>query len=86
VRRFREPRSPGRSDGRWRDAVLKFSWEQVFQLGIHRLLSQSVKDTLCGTKVVSRRNCEVIAANRACFGEIDRFGDFDLIVGAANYN
>jgi hypothetical protein len=28
----------------------------------------------------------MIAANRAYFGEIDPFGDFDLIFGAAKYN
>ena len=50
------------------------------------LLSQSVKDTLCGTKVFSKRDYEMIAANRAYFGEIDPFGDFDLIFGAAKYN
>jgi len=28
----------------------------------------------------------MIAANRAYFGEIDPFGDFDLLFGAAKYN
>lgn len=50
------------------------------------LLGQSVKDTLCGTKVLSREHYEIIAANRAYFGEIDPFGDFDLLFGAAKYN
>jgi hypothetical protein len=49
-------------------------------------LSQNIKDTLCGTKVLSKRDYEMIAANRAHFGEIDPFGDFDLIFGAAKYN
>ena len=39
-----------------------------------------------GTKVLSRRHYEMIAANRSYFGEIDPFGDFDLIFGAAKYN
>jgi hypothetical protein len=41
-----------------------------------------VKDTLCGTKVLSRANYDRIAANRAYFGDFDPFGDFDLLFGA----
>ncbi len=47
------------------------------------LLGQKVKDTLCGTKVLWRRDYERIAANRAYFGDFDPFGDFDLLFGAA---
>jgi hypothetical protein len=36
--------------------------------------------------VLSRSHYETIAANRAYFGEIDPFGDFDLLFGAARYN
>lgn len=50
------------------------------------LLGQSVKDTLCGTKVLSRAHYEQIAANRAYFGDFDPFGDFDLLFGAAKLN
>lgn len=59
---------------------------KFFSLAFSWLLGQSIKDTLCGTKVLSRSQYEVIAANRAYFGEIDPFGDFDLIFGAAKYN
>lgn len=59
---------------------------KFFALAFSWLLSQSIKDTLCGTKVLSRRNYEMIAANRAYFGDFDPFGDFDLIFGAAKYN
>ncbi len=59
---------------------------KFFSLAFSWLLSQSIKDTLCGTKVLSRRHYDIIAANRAYFGEIDPFGDFDLIFGAAKYN
>lgn len=44
-------------------------------------LGQHVKDTLCGTKVLLRSDYERIAAGRAVFGEIDPFGDFDLLFG-----
>jgi SAM-dependent methyltransferase len=47
------------------------------------LLQQPIKDTLCGTKVLWRRDYERIAAGRAYFGDFDPFGDFDLIFGAA---
>ncbi|MBK8477978.1 MAG: glycosyltransferase [Opitutaceae bacterium] len=47
------------------------------------LLGQPVKDTLCGTKVLSRVHYERIAANRDYFGDFDPFGDFDLLFGAA---
>ena len=50
------------------------------------LLGQRIKDTLCGTKVMTRKNYEQIAANRNYFGEFDPFGDFDLIFGAAKQN
>lgn len=50
------------------------------------ILGQRFKDTLCGTKMISRKNYELIAANRAYFGEFDPFGDFDLIFGAVKQN
>jgi hypothetical protein len=59
---------------------------KFFSLAFSWLLSQSIKDTLCGTKVLSRAHYQMIAANRAYFGEFDPFGDFDLIFGAAKYN
>jgi glycosyltransferase involved in cell wall biosynthesis len=63
-----------------------FLGNKFFSLAFSWLLSQNIKDTLCGTKVLSKRDYEMIAANRAYFGEIDPFGDFDLIFGAAKYN
>ena len=50
------------------------------------LLSQRLKDTLCGTKVLYRKDYETIKANRAYFGDFDPFGDFDLLFGAAKQN
>jgi glycosyltransferase involved in cell wall biosynthesis len=47
------------------------------------LLGQRITDTLCGTKALYRKNYELIAANRAYFGDFDPFGDFDLLFGAA---
>jgi SAM-dependent methyltransferase len=59
---------------------------KFFSLAFSWLLSQTIKDTLCGTKVLSREHYAVIAANRSYFGDFDPFGDFDLIFGAAKYN
>ncbi len=50
------------------------------------LLGQRIKDTLCGTKVLKRSDYELIARNRGYFGELDPFGDFDLLFGAAKLN
>lgn len=54
-----------------------FSWAFTW------LLDQRLKDTLCGTKVLFKRDYEKIAANRSFFGDFDPFGDFDLLFGAS---
>jgi hypothetical protein len=46
------------------------------------LIGQRFKDTLCGTKALTREQYLKIAAHRSYFGEFDPFGDFDLIFGA----
>lgn len=59
---------------------------KFFSLAFTWMLGQPIKDTLCGTKVVSRETYEEIAANRSWFGDFDPFGDFDLLFGAAKLN
>lgn len=59
---------------------------KFFSLTFTYLLEQRFKDTLCGTKTLFRSDYELIAANRAYFGDFDPFGDFDLIFGAAKLN
>lgn len=59
---------------------------KFFAVAFSWLLGQTIKDTLCGTKVLSRQNYDLIARNRGYFGEFDPFGDFDLIFGAAKLN
>ena len=59
---------------------------KFFSVAFSWLLGQPIKDTLCGTKVLSKRDYETIAANRSYFGGLDPFGDFDLILGAARLN
>lgn len=55
---------------------------KFFGIAFSWALGQSIKDTLCGTKVLFREDYQRIAANRARFGDFDPFGDFDLIFGA----
>jgi hypothetical protein len=56
---------------------------KFFAMAFSFVLGQRFKDTLCGTKVISRSNYLQLAANRSYFGDFDPFGDFDLIFGAA---
>ena len=56
---------------------------KFFALAFSYVVGQQFKDTLCGTKVITRENYERLAAHRAYFGDFDPFGDFDLIFGAA---
>jgi ubiquinone/menaquinone biosynthesis C-methylase UbiE len=50
------------------------------------LVNTRLTDTLCGTKVLLRKDYETLAKERAYFGNFDPFGDFDLIFGAAKQN
>ncbi len=59
---------------------------KLFSLMFTWLLGQPIKDTLCGTKVMRKSDYELLATNRAYFGEFDPFGDFDLLFGAARLN
>jgi glycosyltransferase involved in cell wall biosynthesis len=61
--------------GNWFFSVL-FTW----------LLERPIRDTLCGTKALSRTSYQKIKEGRAYFGEFDPFGDFDLLFGAARQN
>lgn len=57
-----------------------FSW--IFSY----LIEQNIRDTLCGTKVLWRRDYLRIVENRSHFGDFDPFGDFDLLFGATYLN
>lgn len=56
---------------------------KFFSIAFSFLLGQPIKDTLCGTKVLWKKDYHLIEANRAYFGDFDPFGDFDLLFGAA---
>jgi glycosyltransferase involved in cell wall biosynthesis len=59
---------------------------RVFAYLFSYLVNTRLTDTLCGTKVLLRRDYEVLARERGYFGNFDPFGDFDLIFGAAKQN
>jgi len=65
---------------------LNLAGNKFFSLVFSWLLGQPIKDTLCGTKVLWKKDYEKIAANRSYFGDFDPFGDFDLLFGAAKLN
>ncbi|WP_243371768.1 glycosyltransferase [Geotalea sp. SG265] len=66
--------------------TLNLLGNKFFSIVFSWLLGQPIKDTLCGTKVLFRRDYEKIKSNRFFFGELDPFGDFDLLFGAAKRN
>jgi SAM-dependent methyltransferase len=59
---------------------------KFFSMAFTWLLDQRFKDTLCGTKVLFKKDYERLAINRRFFGEFDPFGDFDLLFGAHKLN
>lgn len=66
--------------------LLNLLGNKFFSLAFTWILGQRIRDTLCGTKVLLRKNYLKIAANREFFGDLDPFGDFDLLFGAAKLN
>jgi SAM-dependent methyltransferase len=65
---------------------LNFIANRCFAYLFSYLVNTRLTDTLCGTKVLLRKDYEVLARERAYFGNFDPFGDFDLIFGAAKQN
>ncbi|MCB9784766.1 MAG: glycosyltransferase [Candidatus Omnitrophica bacterium] len=65
---------------------LNYLGNRFFSAAFTWILEQRFRDTLCGTKVLTKENYDKIAAGRAYFGDFDPFGDFDLIFGAAKLN
>jgi glycosyltransferase involved in cell wall biosynthesis len=66
--------------------TLNLLGNKFFSLAFSWLLGQPIKDTLCGTKVLWKKDYEKITLNRSYFGDFDPFGDYDLIFGAAKLN
>src|SRR5262249_39633990 len=56
---------------------------KFFSLLFSYILDTRIKDTLCGTKVLWRRDYERIKTLRGSWKIKDRWGDYELIFGAA---
>jgi SAM-dependent methyltransferase len=65
---------------------LNFIANRFFAYLFTYLVNTRLTDTLCGTKVLMRKDYELLAKERDYFGNFDPFGDFDLIFGAAKQN
>ena len=59
---------------------------KFFSMVFSWLLEQPIKDTLCGTKVLFRKDYIKLTKNRSFFGNFDPFGDYDLLFGAYKLN
>lgn len=59
---------------------------KIFSITYSWLLGQTIKDTLCGTKVLWRKDYLKIKRESKIFGKYDPFGDFDLLLGASRLN
>lgn len=66
--------------------LLNLIANKFFGLFFSWLLGQRYRDTLCGTKVMFKKQYDELVANRSYFGDFDPFGDFDLIFGATKLN
>lgn len=63
--------------------VLNLIGNKLFSLLFTWILGQRIKDTLCGTKALWRKDYERIVAEGTKRESVDPFGDFDLLFGAA---
>ena len=59
---------------------------KFFSVAFTYLLGQRVKDTLCGTKVLWRSDWERVRPMLGSWGTEDRWGDYELLFGAAKLN
>jgi len=59
---------------------------KFFSVAFTYLLGQRVKDTLCGTKVLWKNDWERIKPFLGTWGTEDRWGDYELLFGAAKLN
>ena len=62
---------------------LNYLANKMFSIIFSWILSQRYTDTLCGTKVLSKKNYEKIKIKNKDLGNFDPFGDFFLIFGSS---
>ena len=54
-----------------------------FGFALSWLMGQTIKDSLCGTKVFFKKDYDAIMRIEETLGDFDPFGDFELLFGAA---
>jgi hypothetical protein len=65
---------------------INMAGNKVFSWLFSYVIGQKVKDTLCGTKVLWRSDWERIRPMIGTWGTMDRWGDYELLFGAARLN
>lgn len=63
--------------------IANIAGNKFFSMMFSYILDTRIKDTLCGTKVLWRSDFEKIKKSRGSWGIEDRWGDYELIFGAA---
>ena len=92
--KFYEPYAEGRADflngcrliyPMEKGAMRFMNWiaNHLFAAVFSIMLGFRINDTLCGTKAISRESYLRLKARYEDLGRMDPFGDFDLILGAA---
>jgi len=56
---------------------------KFFAITLSYILGQSVKDSLCGTKMIARKDYQKLLKRIEEFGDFDPFGDFNLLFGSS---
>ena len=59
---------------------------RCFAIFLSILINDSISDSLCGTKVFSRKFFNLMKKNGSWDSKLDPFGDFTIIFEAANNN
>jgi hypothetical protein len=65
---------------------LNFLGNKFFAYALTFVLGQPIKDSLCGTKMIARKDYERLLKRIDALGDFDPFGDFNLIYGSALLN
>ena len=65
---------------------LRMMANKFFSLLFTWILGKYFKDTLCGTKVIFKSDYEKLKKGMDYFGDFDRYGDYDLILGSYKQN
>ena len=66
--------------------LLNIVGNKMFAMLFSFLLGQPIKDTLCGTKAIWKKDYLKILEGRKYFGSVDIWGDYDWIFGANRHN